>query len=56
MDIPGIVELAVGQQYGDDGGELLTSAAAANVRQMLADDPQLITSKQRLWLPAASRN
>ena len=29
MDIPGIVQLAVGQQYPDLGDELLTSAAAA---------------------------
>ena len=46
MDIPGLVELTVG---------LLTSAAAANVRQMLADNPDLITSKQTLWLPADTR-
>ncbi|MGB5077691.1 MAG: phosphate ABC transporter permease PstA [Sphingorhabdus sp.] len=54
LDIPGVVELAVTQQYGADGAELLTSAAAANVRQMLLADPELITAKQRLWLPAAS--
>ena len=54
MDIPGLVELAVSQQYGADGGALLTSAAAANVRQMLLSDPELIGAKQRLWLPAAS--
>lgn len=55
MDIPGIVQLAVGQQYPDLGDELLTTAAAANVRQMLLDDPEMVTSKQRLWLPADSR-
>ncbi|HEV7233068.1 MAG TPA: DUF3333 domain-containing protein, partial [Sphingorhabdus sp.] len=54
LDIPGIVELAVSQQYGEDGSALLTSAAAANVRQMLAGSPALITAKQRLWLPAES--
>ena len=55
MDIPGLVELAVGQQYpgGEEG--LLTSAAATNVRQMLADNPDLIMSKQTLWLPADTR-
>ncbi len=55
MDIPGIVQLAVGQQYPDLGDELLTTAAAANVRQMLLADPEMVTSKQRLWLPADSR-
>ncbi len=55
MDIPGVTELAVSQQFGDAGAGLLTSAAAANVRQMLADDPALITGKQRLWLPAESK-
>ena len=55
MDIPGIVELAVGQQYAGLGDSLLTSAAAANVRQMLINNPELVTSKQTLWLPADSR-
>ena len=41
MDIPGVVELAVSQQYGAQGSEFLTSAAAANVRQMLESDPDL---------------
>jgi phosphate transport system permease protein len=54
MDIPGIVDLALSQQYGEAGTGLLTSAAAANVRQMLADNPELVTAKQRLWLPAES--
>ncbi len=55
MDIPGVVELAVSQQYGAQSDEpLLTSAAAANVRQALADNPELIAGKQRLWLPADS--
>jgi phosphate transport system permease protein len=55
MDVPGIVDLAVSQQYGEEGSQLLTSAVAANVRQMLVADPDLITAKQRLWLPAESK-
>ena len=47
MDVPGIVELAVSQQYGAEGSALLTSAAAANVRQMLATDPDLVAGRQR---------
>ena len=54
MDVPGIVELAVSQQYGEMG-DLLTSGAAGNVRQMLFDKPDLVTSKQILWLPVDSR-
>lgn len=55
MDIPSIVELAVSQQYGEISDGLLTTGAAGNVRQMLLDDPSLITSKQQLWLPVDSR-
>ncbi len=55
MDIPGVLDLAVGQQYGEQGSSFLTSAAAANVRQRLASNPDLIVGKQRLWLPAESR-
>ena len=54
MDVPGLVELAVSQQYGAGGSELFTSAAAANVRAKLVAEPDTIVGKQRLWLPAAS--
>ena len=54
MDVPGLVELAVSQQYGANGSELFTSAAAANVRAQLVAEPDTIVGKQRLWLPAAS--
>lgn len=55
MDVAGIVELAVSQQYGAISEGLLTPAAAGNVRQMLMDNPNLVTSKQQLWLPVDSR-
>ena len=55
MDVPGVTELAVSQQYGENGSQFLTSAAAANVRQMLSDNPALISAKQRLWLPAETK-
>jgi len=55
MDVPGIVELAVAQQYGDINEGLLTAGAAGNVRQMLIENPSLVTSKQQLWLPVDSR-
>ena len=55
MDVPGIVELAVAQQYGNISEGLLTTGAAGNVRQMLIDNPGLVTSKQQLWLPVDSR-
>lgn len=55
IDVPGIVELAVAQQYGDISEGLLTTGAAGNVRQMLMDNPGLVTSKQQLWLPVDSR-
>ena len=55
MDVPGIVELAVAQQYGDISEGLLTEGAVGNVRRMLVDNPSLVTSKQQLWLPVDSR-
>jgi phosphate transport system permease protein len=55
MDVPGIVELAIAQQHGDISDGLLTTGAAGNVRQMLIDNPGLVTSKQQLWLPVDSR-
>ena len=55
MDLPGLVELAVGQQYGDLSEGLMASGAAGNVRQMLIENPDLIASKQTLWLPVDSR-
>ena len=55
MDVPGIVELAVAQQYGDISEGLLTEGAVGNVRRMLIDNPSLVTSKQQLWLPVDSR-
>ena len=55
MDLPGLVELAVGQQYGDISEGLMASGAAGNVRQMLIENPDLIASKQTLWLPVDSR-
>ena len=55
MDIPGIVELAISQQYGEISEGLLTTGAAGNVRQMLIDNPGLVTSQQQLWLPVDSR-
>ncbi|WP_295498585.1 phosphate ABC transporter permease PstA [Sphingorhabdus sp. EL138] len=55
MDVPGIVELAISQQYGEISEGLLTAGAAGNVRQMLIDDTALVTGKQQLWLPVDSR-
>jgi len=55
MDIPGIVELAVSAQYGELSEGLLTTGAAGNARQMLLDNPSLVTAKQQLWLPVDSR-
>ena len=54
LDIPGITELAVSQQYGDAAAELLTTSAAADVRAKLIENPALIATKTQLWLPAAS--
>lgn len=54
LDLPGVVELAASQQYGDASAELLTSHASGDLRAMLIDNPALVATKARLWLPAAS--
>jgi phosphate transport system permease protein len=54
LDLPGIVELAVNKQYDAESSALFTSAAAANVRAMLKEQPSLITKERRIWLPATS--
>lgn len=53
LDVPGLVESAMVQQYGAQGVAMFTSAAAPNIRQMLLADPELIATKKRVWLPAA---
>ncbi len=54
MDLPGIADLAATQNFGVDGGKLLTANAGNQLRAMLVADPYLITKKATIWLPAAS--
>jgi phosphate transport system permease protein len=54
MDLPGIVDLAITQNYGGDGGEYLSGNAASKLSKMLLDDPELIARQAVIWLPAAS--
>lgn len=54
LDLPGIVQLAAIQQYGAEGDTLLNSNAANVVRAALKEEPALVASKVRLWVPASS--
>lgn len=54
LDLPGIVQLAAIQQYGAEGDALLNSNAAKVVREALQEEPTLVASKVRLWVPASS--
>ncbi len=54
MDLPGIVDLAITQNYGVDTGEYLSGNAATKLREILLDDPDMIAREAVIWLPAAS--
>ncbi len=54
MDLPGIVELAAAENFGNDGGEYVTANASVKLRERLLSDPDLIGQNAVIWLPAAS--
>jgi phosphate transport system permease protein len=58
MDLPGIIDLAITQNYGPNSGtptgEYLSGNAATKLSKMLLDDPELIAREAIIWLPAAS--
>jgi phosphate transport system permease protein len=54
MDLPGIVDLAIGQNFKTEYQDLLTSNAASQLQKRLLSDPDLITKKTQIWLPAGS--
>ncbi|MFC4292655.1 phosphate ABC transporter permease PstA [Sphingorhabdus arenilitoris] len=54
MDLPGIVNLAVTRGYGEKGINYVSANAAVTLREQLLDNPDLITQKTKIWLPAAS--
>lgn len=52
LDIPGIVELAAGEQLGANGAAMYSRLAAKELRNTLKSNPSLLTQKTRVWLPA----
>ncbi len=54
MDLPGIIELAVGESFGNSEGEYITANASEKLRRQLLNNPDLISKKVTIWLPAAS--
>ena len=54
LDLPGIIELAIGENFGNDGGEYVTANASEKLRERLLSDPDLIGQNAVIWLPAAS--
>jgi phosphate transport system permease protein len=53
-DIAGTVQAAAEAQYGAAGTRLLSDTAWIQVQREIADDPDMLTRRARLWLPAAS--
>lgn len=54
MDLPGVIDLALSENYGEAGAEYLTANAATKLRSTLINDPLMIEGKAKIWLPAAS--
>ena len=54
LDLPGISNMAVMRDYGDEGMNYISGNAASVLRAKLLDDPDLITRKVKIWVPAAS--
>lgn len=54
MDLPGIIELAVEENFGNSDGDFITANASEKLRNTLLADPELISQKAEIWLPAAS--
>ncbi len=50
-----LIEQAAVAQYGQGGGELFGGASARAVGEDLIADPDLLTRKAELWLPASSK-
>ena len=54
LDLPGVVGVAVDAQYGAAGSEIFSSGAWQVVQKRLLADPELIESRQDMWLPTNS--
>lgn len=54
LNLPAIIDQAAARQYGANGADLLGGNSAFIVRAALKDQPSLIATKVRLWMPAAS--
>jgi len=53
-DFEGAVRTAAIAQYGEDGPDLFSGAARLVVRDMVRDDPSILTGRSSIWLPASS--
>jgi phosphate transport system permease protein len=54
MDLPGIIDLAVDENLGNSDGDYITANAAQKLRKTLMANPEMISGKATIWLPAAS--
>lgn len=54
LDLTGVIGLAADDQLGKDGADMFSQSATNEIRAKLISDPQLITQKTRIWIPANS--
>jgi phosphate transport system permease protein len=54
MDLPGIIDLAVDENFGNLDNEYVTANGSENLRLNLLSNPELISQQTTIWLPSAS--
>jgi phosphate transport system permease protein len=54
MDLPGIIDLAVDENFGNLNNEYVTANGSENLRLNLLSNPELISQQTTIWLPSAS--
>jgi phosphate transport system permease protein len=54
LDLGGLIGLAADEQLGKNGADMFSQSATNEIRARLIGNPQLITQKTRIWIPANS--
>jgi phosphate transport system permease protein len=53
-DFEGALRQAAAAQYGEDGPKLFSSAARLVLRDLVRDDPSVLSGRTTVWLPSSS--
>jgi phosphate transport system permease protein len=54
LDLAPVIDAAAQAQLGPEGGDLLADTAGETVRRAIGADPDLLTRRATIWVPAAS--